>query len=123
LLAQAIDLVWPGSGVALRLLAVAMMVAGIAPASLAGAATLGAVPIAFAVLAVSRYRYGVETRRRSLEDITDAELAADAVNRARRDGVHRAMDYLIIEAGSAPGTFFRTFPRHRSLIAVVGPLW
>jgi hypothetical protein len=33
------------------------------------------------------------------------------------------MDYLIIEAGGAPGAFFRTFPWYRSLIAVVWPLW
>ena len=30
-------------------------------------------------------------------------------------------DYLILEAGDAPGTFFRTFPRHRSLISVNKP--
>jgi thioredoxin reductase len=27
-------------------------------------------------------------------------------------------DYLIVEAGPAPGTFFRTFPRHRTLISI-----
>jgi thioredoxin reductase len=27
-------------------------------------------------------------------------------------------DYRIVEAGSAPGTFFRTFPRHRRLISI-----
>lgn len=27
-------------------------------------------------------------------------------------------DYLVVEAGDAPGTFFRTFPRHRTLISV-----
>jgi Pyridine nucleotide-disulphide oxidoreductase len=76
--------------------------------------------------------------------VTDAELAADAVNQARRDGVHQIMDYLVIgagpagpqlgyflqrsghdylvlEAGSTPGTFFRTFPRHRSLISINKP--
>ena len=26
-------------------------------------------------------------------------------------------DYLVLEAGSAPGTFFSTFPRHRELIS------
>ena len=26
-------------------------------------------------------------------------------------------DYMVLEAGSAPGTFFRTFPRHRELIS------
>src|SRR5262245_54699690 len=27
-------------------------------------------------------------------------------------------DYLILEAGGTPGTFFRTFPRHRKLISI-----
>ena len=27
-------------------------------------------------------------------------------------------DYLVVEAGATPGTFFRTFPRHRTLISV-----
>jgi thioredoxin reductase len=27
-------------------------------------------------------------------------------------------DYLIVEAGSGPGTFFRTFPRHRKMISI-----
>jgi thioredoxin reductase len=30
-------------------------------------------------------------------------------------------DYLILEAGGTPGTFFRTFPRHRSLISINKP--
>jgi thioredoxin reductase len=30
-------------------------------------------------------------------------------------------DYLILEAGDAPGTFFRTFPRHRKLISINKP--
>jgi thioredoxin reductase len=30
-------------------------------------------------------------------------------------------DYLVLEAGSAPGTFFRTFPRHRRLISINKP--
>ena len=28
-----------------------------------------------------------------------------------------ARGYLVIEAGDQPGTFFRTFPRHRRLIS------
>ncbi|SPL90511.1 Larval mesenchyme specific protein [[Actinomadura] parvosata subsp. kistnae] len=33
--------------------------------------------------------------------------------------LHRAgRDYLILEAGPAPGQFFRTFPRHRTLISI-----
>src|SRR5215475_4671387 len=35
--------------------------------------------------------------------------------------LRRDMEYLIIEAGSAPGTFFRTFPRHRRLISINKP--
>src|SRR5215204_6280386 len=30
-------------------------------------------------------------------------------------------DYLILEAGTTPGTFFRTFPRHRKLISINKP--
>lgn len=30
-------------------------------------------------------------------------------------------DYMILESGNAPGTFFRTFPRHRSLISINRP--
>jgi thioredoxin reductase len=30
-------------------------------------------------------------------------------------------DYLILEAGPSPGTFFRTFPRHRRLISINKP--
>jgi cation diffusion facilitator CzcD-associated flavoprotein CzcO len=30
-------------------------------------------------------------------------------------------DYVILEAGRTPGTFFRTFPRHRSLISINKP--
>jgi putative MFS transporter len=57
-----------GSG----LLGVAIVVSGVAPPSLAGAAALGAVPTALAALAVARF--GIETRRRRLEEITAAEL-------------------------------------------------
>ena len=66
-----------------------------------------------------------------------------AVNQARRDGVHQIMDHLVIGAGPADlqfgyflqhagrdyvileagstGTFFRIFPRHRSLISINKP--
>src|SRR5215468_2326946 len=30
-------------------------------------------------------------------------------------------DYLILEAGLTPGTFFRTFPRHQRLISINKP--
>jgi putative MFS transporter len=49
-------------------------VAGVSP-SLTVAAVIGAVPIAFAAVAVGRW--GVETRRRRLEEITAAELAPE----------------------------------------------
>jgi MFS transporter, putative metabolite:H+ symporter len=49
-----------------------VVVAGVAPPSLRGAALLGAVPFALAVLAVARY--GIETRRRALAEITAVEL-------------------------------------------------
>jgi MFS transporter, putative metabolite:H+ symporter len=52
-------------------LAVGIVLVGIAPPTLRGAALLGAIPTALAALAVARY--GVETRRRRLEDITAAE--------------------------------------------------
>jgi hypothetical protein len=47
-------------------------VVGIAPPSLRGAALLGALPVALAALAVGRF--GIETRRRGLEEITAVEL-------------------------------------------------
>jgi protoporphyrinogen oxidase len=30
-------------------------------------------------------------------------------------------DYVIVEAASTPGTFFRTFPRHRRMISINKP--
>ena len=51
---------------------VGVVVVGIAPPSLRGAALLGAIPVAFAALAVGRF--GIETRRRGLEEITAVEL-------------------------------------------------
>jgi putative MFS transporter len=51
---------------------VGVVLAGIAPPSLAGSALLGAVPTALAVIAIARF--GVETRRRRLEEITAAEV-------------------------------------------------
>jgi MFS transporter, putative metabolite:H+ symporter len=49
------------------LLGVGVVVAGLAPPSLTGAALLGIVPVTLAALAVGRY--GVETQRRRLEEI------------------------------------------------------
>jgi putative MFS transporter len=54
------------------LLGVGVVVVGIAPPSLRGAALLGALPVALAALAVARF--GIETRRRGLEEITAVEL-------------------------------------------------
>jgi MFS transporter, putative metabolite:H+ symporter len=53
-------------------LGVAMVVARLAPPNLRGAALLGAIPTALAVLVIAAY--GIETRRRRLEEITAAEL-------------------------------------------------
>jgi MFS transporter, putative metabolite:H+ symporter len=53
------------------LFGVISVVTGITPPSLTGAALLGAVPVIFAMLAIARF--GVETRRRTLEEITVAE--------------------------------------------------
>jgi putative MFS transporter len=52
---------------------VGVVIAGIAPASLRGAAVLGAVPVALAAMAIACY--GIETRRRRLEEITAAQLS------------------------------------------------
>jgi thioredoxin reductase len=125
------------------LLGVSVVVIGLAPPSLRGAAALGAIPTALAALAVARY--GVETRRRRLEEITATELAAHASPDATRTTtggrpmdylvigagpaglqlgffLERAgRDYLVVEAGPAPGTFFRRFPRHRQLISINKP--
>jgi putative MFS transporter len=53
-------------------LGVAVVVVDIAPPSIRGAALLGAVPVALAALAVGRF--GIETRRRGLEEITAVEM-------------------------------------------------
>lgn len=50
-------------------LAVGIVLIGIAPPTLRGAALLGAVPTALAAIAIARY--GVETRRRRLEEISE----------------------------------------------------
>ncbi len=53
-------------------LGVGIVLAGLAPPTIRGAALIGAIPIALAIVAV--IRYGIETRRRRLEEITAAEL-------------------------------------------------
>lgn len=55
---------------------IALVVAAVAPPSIAWTAAIGAVPMALAALAV--VAFGVETRRRGLEDITAAELEGTA---------------------------------------------
>jgi len=52
---------------------IALVVFGIAAPSISTVALIGAIPMALAVLLAARY--GVETRRRSLEEITAEELA------------------------------------------------
>jgi putative MFS transporter len=52
---------------------IGVVVIGIAPPTIRGAALLGALPVALAALAVARF--GIETRRRRLEEITAVELA------------------------------------------------
>jgi thioredoxin reductase len=125
------------------LLGVSVVVIGLAPPSLTGAALLGAIPTALAASAVARY--GVETRRRRLEEIAASRLTARAsrenagtpsggrsmeylVIGAGPAGLQLAYfleragrDYLVLEAGQAPGTFFSTFPRHRRLISINKP--
>ncbi len=112
------------------LLGVGVVVTGLAPPSLAGAAALGAVPTALAALAVARY--GVETRRRRLEEITATTsgrrlmdclvIGAGPAGLQLGYFLERAgRDYLILEGGPAPGTFFTTFPRHRRLISINKP--
>src|SRR6266508_641582 len=112
------------------LLGVGVVVTGLAPPGLTGAAALGAVPTALAALAVARY--GVETRRRRLEEITATTsgrrlmdclvIGAGPAGLQLGYFLERAgRDYLILEGGPAPGTFFTTFPRHRRLIPIHKP--
>jgi putative MFS transporter len=63
------------------LLGVGVVVAGVAPPSLTGAALLGIVPVTLAALAVGRY--GVETQRRRLEEIGTAALPASSAAAGR----------------------------------------
>lgn len=58
-------------------LIIALVVAAVAPPSIAGTALLGAVPMALAAVAV--VTVGVETRHRRLEEITAAELGTENV--------------------------------------------
>lgn len=61
-----------GASKAGGVLVIALVVAAVAPPSIAGTALLGAIPMALAALAVGLF--GVETRKRRLEEITAQEL-------------------------------------------------
>lgn len=66
-----------GAGKAGGVLVIALVAAGVAPPSIAGTALLGAIPMALAALAVAAF--GVETRKRRLEEITAEELGAEVL--------------------------------------------
>lgn len=65
-----------GASKAGGVLVIALVAAAVAAPSIAATALLGAIPMALAALAVAVF--GVETRRRRLEEITAEELRADA---------------------------------------------
>jgi putative MFS transporter len=56
-------------------LVIALVAAAVAPPSIAGTALIGAVPVALAAAAV--LLWGIETRRRRLEEITADELGTN----------------------------------------------
>jgi MFS transporter, putative metabolite:H+ symporter len=60
---------------------IALVVAAIAPPTITGTALMGAIPMALAALAAAVF--GVETRRRRLEDITAAQVRGAAPAEAR----------------------------------------
>jgi MFS transporter, putative metabolite:H+ symporter len=62
-----------GASKAGGVLIIGLVAFGIAPPSIATVALIGAIPMALAVLAVTFF--GVETRKRRLEEITADELA------------------------------------------------
>lgn len=64
-----------GASKAGGVLIIALVVAAIAPPSIAGTALLGAIPMALAAIAV--LLFGIETRKRQLEDITIEELGRE----------------------------------------------
>ena len=63
-----------GASKAAGVVVIAIVAAALAPPTIAVTALIGAIPMALAALAV--LMFGVETRRRRLEDITAEELAA-----------------------------------------------
>ncbi len=66
-------------------LIIAMVVAAIAPPSIAATALMGAVPLIMATFAI--YFFGVETRKRQLEEITAEQLGEPAVQKFEEKGV------------------------------------
>lgn len=64
-----------GASKAGGILGIGLVVAAVAPPSFTGAAVLGAIPTGLAAITLGRF--GVETRRRRLEDITAQEFAPE----------------------------------------------
>jgi putative MFS transporter len=58
-------------------LIIALVASAIAPPSIAGTALIGAIPLAIAAIAVAAF--GVETRKRTLEEITAEQVGQAAV--------------------------------------------
>ena len=61
-------------------LIIALVVIAIAPPSIAATALIGAVPLILAAIAI--FFFGVETRKRRLEDITEEQLGEVGVQTA-----------------------------------------
>jgi putative MFS transporter len=70
-----------GASKAGGVLIIALVVAAVAPLSIAGTALLGAIPMLLAAIAVSIF--GIETRKRRLEEITREELHTELVSATR----------------------------------------
>jgi putative MFS transporter len=67
-----------GASKAGGVLIIALVAAAVAPLSIAGTALLGAIPMLLAAIAVALF--GIETRKRRLEEITSEELHAELVS-------------------------------------------
>jgi putative MFS transporter len=70
-----------GASKAGGVLVIALVVAAVAPPSIAGTALIGGIPLALAALALALF--GVETRRRQLEEITAEEIGEPVLELAR----------------------------------------
>ncbi|HEV8420026.1 MAG TPA: hypothetical protein VGR13_01580, partial [Actinomycetota bacterium] len=62
-------------------LVIALVVAAVAPPSIAGTALIGGIPLALAALALGLF--GVETKKRQLEEITAEEIGESALEVVR----------------------------------------